>query len=70
MDVNREPLTFCMRRYICKKHKIDVMGRQSEAPCFLYALISWSCVQLKVSILHHSGTLIASWVQLADRHNA
>jgi hypothetical protein len=38
-DVNQEHLTFCMLRYTCKKYKIDVKGRQSGAPCFLYALV-------------------------------
>jgi hypothetical protein len=34
--VNREPLAFCMRRYACKKYKIDDKGRELGAPCFLY----------------------------------
>jgi hypothetical protein len=33
-DVNREPLTFCTRRYVYKKYKIDVKGCQSKASCF------------------------------------
>jgi hypothetical protein len=33
-DVNWEPLTFCMQRYMCKKHKTNVKGHQSGAPCF------------------------------------
>ncbi len=38
-DVNWEPLAFCMRRYLCKKHKIDIKGHQSGAPCFLYVAL-------------------------------
>jgi hypothetical protein len=34
-NFNREPLAFCMRRYTCRKHKIDDKGRQSGAPRFL-----------------------------------
>jgi hypothetical protein len=37
--VNREHITFCMWRCTCKKHKIDVNGRQSKAPYFLYAVL-------------------------------
>jgi hypothetical protein len=35
-DVNQEPLTFCMWCCACKKHKTDVKGLQSGAPCLLY----------------------------------
>jgi hypothetical protein len=35
-DVNHEPLAFYMWRCVYKKHKIDVKGRQSESPYFLY----------------------------------
>jgi hypothetical protein len=38
-NINQEPLAFYMRRCACKKHKIDVKGRQSGATCFLYALV-------------------------------
>jgi hypothetical protein len=48
-DVNQEPLTFCTWRCVCKKYKIDVKRCQSGAPCFLYALVRWLCVGLKVS---------------------
>jgi hypothetical protein len=30
----------------------------------LYALVHWSCVRSKVSLLRRSGTLIASWAKL------
>jgi hypothetical protein len=38
-DVNWEPLTFCTRCGVCKKHNIDVKGRQLGAPCFLYTML-------------------------------
>jgi hypothetical protein len=60
-DINREPLAFCMRCYGCKKHKIDVEGRQSGAPFFLYMLVCYLCVRSEVSPLRQSGMLIASW---------
>jgi hypothetical protein len=31
-DVNRKPLAFCMRRYACKKYKIDVNGLTIRSP--------------------------------------
>jgi hypothetical protein len=31
-DINQEPLGFCMWRYASKKYKMDVKGRQLEAP--------------------------------------
>ncbi len=31
-DVDGEPLTFCTRCCMCKKHKIDDKGRQSGVP--------------------------------------
>jgi hypothetical protein len=38
-DVNQEPLAFCIRCCTCKKHKIDIKGRQSGVPCFLYTVL-------------------------------
>jgi hypothetical protein len=37
-DVNQDHLAFCMH-CTCKKLKIDVKGRQSGAPCFLYVAL-------------------------------
>jgi hypothetical protein len=39
-DINQKPLSFCMRRCVCKKYKIDVKGRQSGSPTFLYVALS------------------------------
>jgi hypothetical protein len=33
-DINQEPLAFYMWHYACKKHKIDVNGRQLGDPFF------------------------------------
>jgi hypothetical protein len=45
MDINREPLAFCMQCYMCKKCKVDVKGRQSEATCFLYVALRMHVVE-------------------------
>jgi hypothetical protein len=60
--VNQELLAFCTWHYTCKKHKIDVKGRQSGAPgyCLRVGLLTVRAIGSKPLAYVYLGK--ASWI--------